>query len=293
MFTLHHVDSLDLSELSPYRTMRRPQAHCNDGIFVAESEKVVRRLLESHFDVVSVLLPERWLATFEPLLAARREEIPVFVVEKKELLESLIGFSMFQGVMAVGKIPSPMTLETVLAESKSPRLLVAVDELSNAENLGVVVRNCVGFGVQALIVGETSSSPYLRRAVRNSMGTIFQLPVVELGRRTDPLDANPKTRRRDAVRTETLVNALRALRERGVRCIAAHPHTDRKTLSQADFKGDSCIVLGSEANGISRPVLEMCDEAVAIPMPPTVDSLNVGSAAAVFLYEAIRQRGGM
>ena len=65
----------------------------------------------------------------------------------------------------------------------------------------------------------------------------------------------------------------------------------QKFLSQADFSGDCCIVFGSEGDGISAAVLEACDEAVAIPMPPTVDSLNVGAAAAVFLYEVARQRG--
>ena len=83
---------------------------------------------------------------------------------------------------------------------------------------------------------------------------------------------------------------MKELRARGVRCIAAHPHANGKTLSQADFSGDCCIVFGSEGYGISAPVLEACNEAVAIPMPPTVDSLNVGAAAAVFLYEANRQR---
>jgi tRNA G18 (ribose-2'-O)-methylase SpoU len=118
------------------------------------------------------------------------------------------------------------------------------------------------------------------------MGTIFQLPVIEVGssRRDD------RTARRAV---PTLVQTLRDLRARGVRCIAAHPHTDKKTLSQADFAGDCCLVFGSEGYGISASVLEVCDEAVAIPMPPTVDSLNVGAAAAVFLYEVARQRKKM
>ena len=80
------------------------------------------------------------------------------------------------------------------------------------------------------------------------------------------------------------------LRGRGVHCIAAHPHTDQRDLGQADFSRDSCIVFGSEGHGLSPQVLAACDEAVAIPMPPSVDSLNVASAAAVFLYEASRQR---
>ena len=77
------------------------------------------------------------------------------------------------------------------------------------------------------------------------------------------------------------MECLKELRARGVRCLAAHPRADGKTLSQADFSGDCCIVFGSEGNGITAPVLEACDAAVAIPMPPTVDSL-----------ERRRRRGG-
>jgi tRNA G18 (ribose-2'-O)-methylase SpoU len=286
MFAVNHISSLDLPELQPYATMRRPLEQERQGIFVAEGEKVVRRLLESRFEVVSVLLPEKHLESFRPLLAARPENLNVFLADKK-LLEQLVGFSMYQGVLAVGKIPLPTSLDGILQYSPKPLMLVAVDGLTNAENLGALVRNCVAFGAQALIAGETSSSPFLRRAVRNSMGTIFQLPVIELaklGQRhqftTKPHDTKL-----------TLAECLKELRSRGIRCIATHPHTDKKYLSQADFSGDCCLVFGSEGDGISPAVLESCDEAVAIPMPPTVDSLNVGAAAAVFLYEASRQRG--
>jgi tRNA G18 (ribose-2'-O)-methylase SpoU len=286
MFHVQNITSLDLPELAPYRTMRRPLEHEREGIFVAEGEKVVRRLLESRFEVVSVLLPEKHLECFRPLLEARPEKLNVYLADKK-LLESLIGFSMYQGVLAVGKIPPPASLDHILSKNPKPRLLVAVDGLTSAENLGALVRNCVAFGVQALIVGETSSSPFLRRAVRNSMGTILQLPVVELSKLglRHQFTAKPHTTKL------TLADCLAQLRARDVRCIAAHPHTDKKLLSQADFSGDCCLVFGSEGDGISTPVLEACDEAVAIPMPPAVDSLNVGAAAAVFLYEVARQRG--
>jgi tRNA G18 (ribose-2'-O)-methylase SpoU len=273
MFRLQAIDSLEKPELQPYRTMRRSLEQHTQGIFVAEGEKVVRRLLESHFAVESVLLPEKWVTEFEPLIRARPEpDIPVYVIREKRVLEELVGFSMFQGVLAVGRIPARITLAEALAAGARPRLLAAVDALTNAENLGVLVRNCVAFHVQALIVGETSSSPYLRRAVRNSMGTLFQLPVVE---------------------SLNLAESLQDLRRHGVRCVAAHPHTDRVTLPKADFTGDCCILFGSEGHGITPAVLAACDQAVAIPMPATVDSLNVGSAAAVFLYEVNRQRGRM
>lgn len=269
MFEVHKIASFDLPELHPYATLRRSLDHERQGIFVAEGTKVVRRLLESEFTVLSVVLPQKWLEPFTPLLNARPEHLPVYIVEHKEVLEKLTGFSMFQGVMAVGRIPVFHSLESILARATSPRLLVAVDALTNAENLGALVRNCAAFNVQALIVGETSSSPFLRRAVRNSMGTIFQLPVVE---------------------TRNLVEALQSLRGRGIRVTAAHPHTNQLTLTGADLAGDCCIVFGSEGLGITPAVLDACDEAAAIPMAPNVDSLNVGAAAAVFLYEANRQR---
>jgi tRNA G18 (ribose-2'-O)-methylase SpoU len=265
------IASFDLPELQPYRTMRRQHEHRERGIFVAEGEKVVRRLLESKFGVVSVLLPEKWLLELEPLLQARPEQVQVFVADKA-LLETLTGFSMYQGLLAVGKVPTMPTLAEVVTRSSQPRLLAAADGLSSAENLGALVRNCAAFNAQALIVGETCSSPFLRRAVRSSMGTIFQLPIVE---------------------TASLVQALRDLREHGIRCIAAHPHESVRTLSQASFASDCCVVFGSEGYGLSPAVLAACDEAAAIPMPETVDSLNVGSAAAVFLYEANRQRDRM
>jgi len=269
LFHAQPIESLDLPELAPYRTMRRQMEHRQEGIFVAEGEKVVRRLLESRLTVVSVLLPEKWLVELEPLLRARPEEVRVFVADKK-LLEALTGFSMYQGLLAVGKVPPQPAIEEVLGRNARPWLLAAADALSSAENLGALVRNCLAFNVQALLVGETSSSPFLRRAVRSSMGTVFELPIIE---------------------PPNLVNTLLDLRRRSFRCIAAHPRPRSRPLAEADFSGDCCVVFGSEGYGISRPVLEICDEQIAIPMPPAVDSLNIASAAAAFLYEANRQRG--
>ncbi len=285
MFHVRKIESFDAPELYPYATMRRSRDHEQKGIFVAEGIKVTQRLLESNFTVISIVVPEKWLAEFQPLLEKRPEDVIVYVAEKK-LLESLTGFTMFQGVLAVGKIPEPVSFDKVLDNSPHPQLFVAVDALTNAENLGTIARNCVAFGAHALIVGETSSSPFLRRAVRNSMGTILQLPVVELARlgQWRPRTFTPHTT------AMTLVECLKEFRARGIRCIAAHPHTDKRTLSQADFRGDCCIIFGSEGDGISPAVRDACDDLVAIPMPPNVDSLNVGAAAAVFLYEANRQR---
>jgi tRNA G18 (ribose-2'-O)-methylase SpoU len=270
MFRIEKVSSFDQPELAPYRTLKRSAAHEQLGIFIVEGDKVLHRLLASDFTVVSVLLLEERLAEFEPLLRARPEkDIAVFVCGRAAFAE-LVGFEIYQGVLAIAKIPAPRTLEKILADSECPRFFVALDSLSNAENIGLLMRNCVAFGVQALLVGETCASAFLRRTVRNSMGAIFKLPVLE---------------------SPNLAQTLHELRARGVRCIAAHPHTDKKVLSQADFAGDCCVVFGSEGHGISTQVLAACDEAVTIPMANKIDSLNVSAAAAVFLYEVNRQRG--
>jgi tRNA G18 (ribose-2'-O)-methylase SpoU len=269
MFTVHQIQSLDLQELQPYRTMRRQLEHRARGIFVAEGEKVVRRLLESRLPVISLLMPEEWASTFVPLLEGRSERIDLFLAEKK-LLETLTGFSMYQGVLGLAKVPESRDLEEILQRSERPWLLAAAEGLTNAENLGALIRNCAAFNVDALITSETCCSPFLRRAVRSSMGTIFQLPLVE---------------------SECLGTSVSTLKARGVRCIAAHPQAKMRALPDADFTSDCCLIFGSEGQGISSDVLGRCDECVALPMPPLVDSLNVSSAAAVFLYEATRQRG--
>jgi len=269
MLRVEEVDTLELPELSPYRTMRRQSEQREQGIFVAEGEKVVRRLLESDFTVVSLLLPAKWLREYEPLIRSRREEIRAYVAEKA-VLEKLTGFSMYQGVLAVGRIPSRPALETILQKSARPWLFVAIDGLSNAENVGALVRNCAAFGAQALLASKSSSSPFLRRAVRSSMGAIFRVPVLE---------------------GVDLAQALRDLRARGLRCIAAHPRSSQRTLTQAGLSTDCCLVFGSEGYGLSPEIGKACDEAVAIRMASGVDSLNVGNAAAVLLYEANRQRG--
>jgi tRNA G18 (ribose-2'-O)-methylase SpoU len=266
---VREVNDFNLPELAPYRTMRRQQEQRDLGIFVAEGEKVVRRLIESDLPIVSLLLPPKWLEAYSDLLAARPEESITAFTAEKTVLEELTGFTMYQGVLGIGRIPRNRTLTEVMATSPAPRLIIAVDGVSSADNLGGLVRNCVAFGGTAIMVGETCCSAYMRRSVRGSMGTIFKLPVIE---------------------SANLAIDLAQAGKLGLRVIAAHPHTEEKTLSSTDFTRDCIIVMGSEGMGISPAVLASCDEAVASPMQNDVDSLNVGTAGAIFLYEAFRQR---
>ena len=263
------ITSLDSPGLQPYRTLRRSVEHIEHGIFVAEGEKVVRRLLASQLTVLSLLItPER----FDQLKRAGEiSQQAVFIVflADKALLETIVGYNLHQGIMAVAKVPKEPTVEELVNGISKPHLLVALDGLVNSENVGVIVRNCAAFGADGLLVGETSSSPYLRRAVRNSMGAVFQIPVIHTG---------------------DLAASLRELAERHrTKTLATLPH-GRSFIHETDLSGNVCLVLGNEGDGVSQRILDACNGHIAIPMSSGVDSLNVASASAALLYDAFRQR---
>ncbi len=264
------IESLDAPELKLYNTLQRTEEHERAGVFVATNAKIVQRLLTSRFEVLSALLTKPWLEKLEASLRARPErEIAVYVGEKP-LLETITGYHLHQGALAVGRVAAQPTFDELLAASQRPFLLAAVEGIASAENLGAIVRGCAAFGVHFLIVGETCVSPYQRRAISGSMGSIFEQAVV---------------------RADNLVATLTRLRARGVRCVAAHLGPDATKLSAVDLRGDSCIVFGAEGPGLSDAVISACDDIVEITMPTHMNSLNVAAAAAVFLYEAARQRG--
>lgn len=263
------TDSLDTPELELYRTLRRIEEHERAGVFVATNVKVVERLIASRFEVVSALLTPDWFEKFEAPLRARTETEIVVHVGAKNLLETITGYHLHQGALAVGRIPQQPTLAELLAKSPRPLLLAAVEGIANAENLGAIVRGCAAFGAHALIVGETCVSPFQRRAVSGSMGSIFEQPVLCV---------------------PNLVATLHELRANGVRCLAADPAADATKLFAADLCGDCCLVFGAEGPGLSETAISACDEVVEIPMPSHMNSLNVAAATAVFLYEATRQR---
>ena len=257
---IHEVQTLDLPQLKPYLTLRRPQEHIQQGIFVAEGEKVVRRLLKSGLKILSLLLTRKWFEELEvkyPL-----NGIEIFIADKT-LLESIVGYSLHQGIMAVAQVPDEPDLNELLLNIPRPFVIVALDGIVSAENVGVIVRNSGAFGAHAILADKTASSPYLRRAVRNSMGVVFRLPILH-------------------------VNLAETLPKLACKVIAATPNSD-KTLQDADLTGDICVVFGNEGSGVSTKVLKVCDLRVAIPMLNETDSLNVASASAVFLYE-VQQR---
>lgn len=267
-FRVHHISSLETPELHPYRTLRRPQEHLAQGIFVAEGEKVVRRFLVSDWQVVSLLMTQVWFDEVIPSIHESRLDGVEIFIGAHDLLNTIVGFPLHQGIMGIGKVPREQSLEDSIARLPVSHFLVALDGLVHAENVGAVVRNCAGFGVDGILVSRTSASPYLRRAVRNSMGGVFKVPVVHV---------------------EDLATSLDWLKNNhGTRIIIADAHGDQ-TIYETNFSGPICISLGNEDAGVSESVEAVATERVQIPMHKSTDSLNVASASAVMLYEARRR----
>ncbi|MBI2428974.1 MAG: RNA methyltransferase [Ignavibacteriales bacterium] len=265
---IEHINTLERPDLEPYRTLKRPMEHLQKGIFVAEGEKVISRLFESDLRVFSLLLTAKWFEQYRTIIEHHPDLIDVFIGEK-HLLDTIVGHELHQAMMAVAKVPKGVSVEDLATKIRSNEKFtcVLIDGVVNAENMGVIIRNCASFGVDAIITLSSSCDPYLRRSVRNSMGNIFRIPIVTIS---------------DAI---TLSDSITFLKQNGLRFYAAHPHTGSKDIRTVQFNDKSCIVLGAEGHGISKDVLELCDEFVTIPMKAGVDSLNVASASAVLLWE--------
>lgn len=205
--------------------MRFQDEHRAAGVFVAEGDKVVHRLCESSIEVVSAVLPENRLAEFESELISKRADMPIFVAPRKAL-EKLTGFALYQGVMALGKIPQNPAVADLIQprDGETDEIIVALDGLSGADNMGTLLRTSAAFAAKAVLAGETSCSPWLRRAVRASMGEAFKIKIRE---------------------SSCLRQDLLGLKQAGFRVIAAHPQPNGAPLPAATLTEKS--VFCSEA----------------------------------------------
>jgi tRNA G18 (ribose-2'-O)-methylase SpoU len=260
---------IDDPRVAEYRSLRRIESVRREGRFVCEGARVVRQLLRSPLPVHSLLTDERWLGELRPLLDARPEaaDLPVYLATKADL-ESIIGYSLHQGVMAMASAPQAPDL-LAHAAARPRHVYVALCGVSGAENVGGILRNAAGFGADGVLLDGPSHDPFVRRAARVSVGAVFHVPVW----RVDDVPA-----------------VLRSLRGRcGTRSVAAHLYEPVVPLDRADLSPPLVVVLGSEATGLSDEVVRACDVAAKIPMHENWGCLNVATAGAVVLWEVYRR----
>ena len=253
---IHLVTDPADPRLAPYRELRDRHLRRSNGLFVAESELVVRRLLGSALRVHSVF------ATMSraEILAPLRPDVDVFAADPA-LMKQIVGFPFHRGVLALGERPTGVTLP-----AKLTRVLV-IEDITDVDNLGSLVRTGAAFGVEAVLLSPRCADPYYRKALRTAVGCTFDVPIVR------------------ATSWPGALNQLRA--QYGCRLIAAMLDPEAIPLGRYTRREPFALCVGSEGPGLTPAARAACDDAVTIPMAKGADSLNVGIAAAVILHHLV------
>lgn len=230
--------------------------------FLVESENVVVRFLASDFECEQVLCAEHKVERIAPLLKPDTE----LLIADRRLVNEIVGFKFHSGVMAIGRRKAEGRIDE-LFRGKSANddvTLLVLPEITDAANIGAMIRTAAAFGCDGVILGERCRDPFIRQTIRVSMGTIFFIPII----------------RSNDIRAD-----LVALHERhGVELWATVLDDDAQLLYQAQRSHRLGLLLGNEGPGLERDVVELCQRKVTIPMRRGTDSLNVGASCAVFLY---------
>jgi tRNA G18 (ribose-2'-O)-methylase SpoU len=229
------------------------------GLYVAESEKVIRRALAAGHQPRSFLMGERWLTDLGDVVSqAEADGIPVFVGEAS-VIEELTGFHLHRGALAAMERPPLPSVAELVAHAR--RVLI-LEDIVDHTNVGAVFRSAAALGIDAILVTPRCADPLYRRSIRVSMGTVFQVPWT----RIDPWPGGL-----DVLRAERFHVAALALSE------------DSVTLDEfvADPPERIALVLGTEGDGLRARTIAAVDTVLRIPMAGGVDSLNVAAAGAV------------
>ena len=237
------------------------------GLFIAESPKVIDRALDAGYVPVSLLLERKHIAGQASGVIARCGDVPVFTAET-EVLTELTGFRLTRGVLCAMRRPPLPSVQAVCAGA---RRITILENIMNPTNVGAIFRSAAALGIDAVLLTPACSDPLYRRAARVSMGTVFQVPWTYLG--SDCAEwPHPGMER------------LRAL---GFRTAAMALSDNAVSIADPQLMAEEklAIVLGTEGDGLAAGTIADCDYTVRIPMSHGVDSLNVSAASAVAFWQ--------
>lgn len=237
------------------------------GIFIAESPTVIEVAINSGCVPVSLLTDERLINGAVAGIIERCGDIPVYTAER-DLLTQMTGFELTRGALCTMKRPTLPSVEELIKDARRVAVLEAV---ADSTNIGALFRSAAALGIDAVLVTPTCCDPLCRRAVRVSMGTVFQVPWTKIG--DEPTDwPHPGMDKLSALGFKTVAMAL----------------TDKSVSIDAPaLKAEEklAIILGTEGDGLSKTTIADCNYTVKIPMSHGVDSLNVAAAGAVAFWE--------
>lgn len=269
----------------------RSRLEADAGVLVAESEKVVRVAVRQGLEPLSLLLEERQLETQADLVrdvtALPRggrvlasaghvsvepcDGVPIYVLPHDEICK-LVGYNVTRGVLCAMRRPKERSAAEVLDAVPDARRVAVLEGVTDATNVGAAMRSAAALGIDAVLLTPTCCDPLVRRAVRVSMGTVFQVPWGRLG-------AWPAT--------DDECDGLGLLRSRGFKTAALALRDDSYSLGDERLAGIDklAMLFGTEGDGLANDTIEACDMTVRIPMQHGVDSLNVAAATAVAFWE--------
>ena len=239
----------------------RQSSDPENGRYIAESSKVIRRALASGHAPRSFLMAPKWLAGMQDVFAAH-PQVPIFT-GSDATLEAVTGFHVHRGALAAMNRPDPLSLEELLTGTSRIAIL---EDIVDHTNLGAIFRSAAALGIDAVLLTPRCADPLYRRSIRVSMGAVFQVPWVRL---------------------ESWPDELAELRAAGFTIAAMEltAHSVGIDAVEAGTADKLALVLGTEGAGVSVAALEKADLTVMIPMRPGVDSLNVAAASAVAFWE--------
>ncbi len=234
--------------------------HPENGIFIAESPKVVTRALDAGCVPLSILVERRHIEGEAGEIIARCGDIPVYTAEF-EILAQLTGFKLVRGMLCAMRRPPLLAAEDVC---KDARRVAVLENVVNPTNLGAIFRSAAALNMDAVLLTPACTDPLYRRAIRVSMGTVFQVPWAFLGE--DYIDT---------LKGLGFATAAMALSDNSVSIRDPKLNSEKKLA----------IILGTEGDGLAAESISACDYTVKIPMSHGVDSLNVAAASAVAFFQ--------
>jgi len=238
-----------------------------NAMFIAESPKVVERALDSGCTPVSMLVERRHIHGEARGIIERCGTVPVYTADF-DVLTQLTGFKLTRGMLCAMKRPPICSADEICASS---RRIAVLENVVNPTNIGAIFRSAAALGMDAVLLTPACSDPLYRRAIRVSMGTVFQIPWAFIGGENEPW---PEA-------------GMKKLRQYGFKTVAMALREDSLGIDDPRLAVEEklAVVLGAEGDGLSDSTIADCDYTVRIPMSHGVDSLNVAAASAVAFWQ--------
>ncbi len=271
MENIIEITDLNITELDVFARLTEAQLRNRleeeKGIFIAESPKVIHRALDAGYQPISLLMERKHIRGQGAEIISRCSDIPVYTAERA-VLSQLTGYELTRGILCAMRRPKLKPLQTLCEGAKRVAVLEGV---ADSTNIGAIFRSAAALNIEVVLLTSTCCDPLCRRAVRVSMGTVFQVPWTRI---SENLDEWPQM-------------GLSKLKGLGFKTAALALSNESVSIDDPALMAEDklAIVLGTEGDGLAESTIANCDYTVKIPMSNNVDSLNVAAAGALAFWQ--------